>query len=453
MYKFACVARSNTPPISLQAIWTADNGNLPPWKGDFHHDLNTQLSYWPGYSGNHLDLTSSYTNWLWKVKEVNKNWTKRYFGIDGLNVPGVTTISGKEMGGWIQYSMSPTTAAWIAQHFYWQWKYSMDEKFLRERCYPYLSEVERYTAEMLNKEKDKNNKAKLLLSSSPEYNDNSIKAWFDGFTNYDLALIKSFYDFGTEVATTAYDRKPSEWLGVEMTLPELDVNETGLTVAPGHKLDASHRHMSPYMAIYPLCLLDIDNDTEKSIVEKSLKQIEAKGTSQWCGYSFSWMACIYARARQAEKAVKQLQIFASNFCSPNSFHLNGDQKGGQYSSFTYRPFTLEGNFAFAQGVHELLLQTRNGVIELFPAVPDSWKNVSFKTLRAPGAFLVSAERENGVPSQVTITAEQGGKLRIKKKPFRTFYITNLQKKYTLENGIMEIEMKKGETITIKNGYE
>jgi alpha-L-fucosidase 2 len=91
MYKFACVARSNTPPISLQAIWTADNGNLPPWKGDFHHDLNTQLSYWPGYTSNHLDLTAGYTNWLWKVKEEHKRWTKQYFGIDGLNVPGVTT--------------------------------------------------------------------------------------------------------------------------------------------------------------------------------------------------------------------------------------------------------------------------------------------------------------------------------------------------------------------------
>ena len=453
MYKFACVARSNTPPISLQAVWTADNGNLPPWKGDFHHDLNTQLSYWPGYTGNHLDLTASYTNWLWKVKAVNKEWTKRYFGINGLNVPGVTTISGKEMGGWIQYSMSPTTALWVAQHFYWQWKYSMDKKFLKEKCYVYLNEVERYIAEMLNKEKDKNNKAKLQLSSSPEYNDNSIKAWFSNMTNYDLSLIKGFYDFGTEVAATAYDRRPNEWIGMEMTLPELDINETGLTVAPGQNLDASHRHMSPYMAIYPLCILDGDNEKDKAVIEKSIQQIEEKGTKQWCGYSFSWMACIYARAKQAEKAVKQLQIFASNFCSPNSFHLNGDQKGGQYSSFTYRPFTLEGNFAFAQGVHELLLQTRNGVIELFPAIPDSWKNVSFKTLRAEGAFLVSAERENGVPSQVTITAEQGGKLRIKKKPFRTFYITNLQKKYTLENGIMEIEMKKGETITIKNAYE
>ncbi len=161
MYKFACVARSNTPPISLQAVWTADNGNLPPWKGDFHHDLNTQLSYWPGYASNHLDLTASYTNWLWKVKEVNRKWTNRYFGKHGINIPGVTTISGKEMGGWIQYSMSPTTALWVAQHFYWQWKYSMDKVFLKERCYPYLGEVERYIAEMLNDVKDKDWKAIL----------------------------------------------------------------------------------------------------------------------------------------------------------------------------------------------------------------------------------------------------------------------------------------------------
>jgi len=132
--------------------------------------------------------------------------------------------------------------------------------------------------------------------------------------------------------------------------------------------------------------------------------------------------------------------------------LNGDQKGGQYSSFTYRPFTLEGNFAFAQGVHELLLQTRNGYIEIFPAVPDGWKNVSFKTLRTEGAFLVSAERVGGIASEVEVTAEKGGKLSMK-MPFKTFFITNLQKKYKAEKGILEVDMKKGETITVKNGYE
>ena len=54
MYKLGSASRENSYPISLQAVWTADNGKLPPWKGDYHHDLNTQLSYWPVYTGNHL---------------------------------------------------------------------------------------------------------------------------------------------------------------------------------------------------------------------------------------------------------------------------------------------------------------------------------------------------------------------------------------------------------------
>ncbi len=451
MYKFACVARSHTPPVSLQAIWTADNGNLPPWKGDFHHDLNTQLSYWPGYTGNHPDLTASFTNWLWSVKEENKKWTKQYFGIDGLNVPGVTTISGKPMGGWIQYSMSPTTVAWLAQHFYWQWKYGMDNSFLKNRCLPYFKAVDSYISRLLQIDST-TGKYRIPLSSSPEYHDNSIQAWFKNFTNYDLALLRNFYAMYKEVlaaSTPSSGQSHSEKLD---RFPELDTNETGLTVAPGQNLESSHRHLSPYMAIFPLRLIDTDSKEGKAIIERSIRQIESKGTRQWTGYSFSWMACIYARARQAEKAVSQLQIFASNFCSPNSFHLNGDQRGGEYSSFTYRPFTLEGNFAFARGVHELLLQSRRGYIEIFPAVPVAWEDVSFKNLRAEGAFLVSADKENAVPSQVTITAEQGGLLRLK-KPFKTFYITDLSKRYKLVDGIMEISMKKGETVTIRNGYE
>ena len=125
-----------------------------------------------------------------------------------------------------------------------------------------------------------------------------------------------------------------------------------------------------------------------------------------------------------------MQIFSTNFCSPNSFHLNGDQKGGQYSSFTYSPFTLEGNFAFAQGVHELLLQNHDDVIEIFPAVPDSWKNVSFKTLRAEGAFLISAKKENGIASEVEIFSEQGGKLKIK-LPFEKWTVNGIERKKIL----------------------
>lgn len=448
MYKFGCVARSNTPPISLQAIWTADNGNLPPWKGDIHNDLNTELSYWPGYESNHLDLTSSYTHFLWRTKEENKKWTNQYFGVDGLNVPGVTTISGKAMGGWIQYSMSPTTVCWLAQHFYWQWKYSMDKKFFYEKLKPYYNDITKYLVNIIDKETHQ-----LPLSSSPEVNDNSIKAWFMNYTNYDLALCRYVRKTTNEIirvdTTTGYRKMVSSLT----LLPEFDINETGLTVAPGKNLEISHRHMSPYMAIYPLCLLDIDNPDDSIVIKKSLHHIESLGTREWCGYSFSWMACLYARAREADNAVRQLQVFASNFCSPNSFHLNGDQKGGQYSSFTYRPFTLEGNFAFAQGIHELLLQNHGDVIEIFPAVPDEWKNVSFRTFRAEGAFLVSAKKENGIVNELKIYSEQGGNLKLK-LPFKTWTVKGIERnKIKCDGNIAEIKTLKGQNIIFRIGGE
>ena len=117
LYKLGSVSRKGAPAITLQAVWTADNGSLPPWKGDFHNDLNTQLSYWPAYTGNHLQEAVSFTDWLWKIRSVSLQYTKQYFGVDGLNVPGVVTLNGDPMGGWIQYSLSPTVSAWCAQYF------------------------------------------------------------------------------------------------------------------------------------------------------------------------------------------------------------------------------------------------------------------------------------------------------------------------------------------------
>ena len=450
MYKFGCVARSNTPPISLQAIWTADDGNLPPWKGDLHHDLNTELSYWPGYSGNHLDLTEGFTNWLWKVKDENKRWTKEYFEMDGLNVPGVTTISGKPMGGWIQYSMSPTTSAWLAQHFYWQWQYSMNKNFLVEKALPYINDVCKFLDYLTGDSATR----KLPLSSTPEYNDNSIKAWFFNWTNYDLALVKNIFE--TVWAADLNLKKEIDakyWLLQWSVLPRFSSNETGLPIAMNQNLEHSHRHHSPFMAIHPLGLLNVEDSTERSIIENSLHHIEKLGTRKWVGYSFSWIASIYARAQNGDSAAMNLKRFATNFVSPNSFHLNGDQKGGQYSDFTYRPFTLEGNFAFAQGIHEMLLQSHKNFIEVFPAVPTEWKNISFKTLRTEGAFLVSAKKENGVPMEVKIKAEAGGVLRIK-LPFKTWINTGIDRSLIkIENGIAEMKTSKGQTITFKNAFE
>lgn len=450
-YKLGSVARKGAPAITLQAVWTADNGSLPPWKGDFHNDLNTQLSYWPTYTSNHLAEGETFTDWLWNIKAESKKYTKSYFGVEGLNVPGVVTLSGYPMGGWIQYSMSPMVNAWCAQHFYWQWKYSMDKKFLDERAYPYITQSALFLENITRMEKGVR---KLPLSSSPEYHDNSINAWFLDWSNFDLGLAKFLFKAAAEVSLAkGLKAEQQHWLGLYKQLPELESNAAGLTIAPGQDLNDSHRHMSQYMAIYPLAILDANKAEDKVVIDNSFKRLEEKGTRAWCGYSFSWMASLYARAYEADKAVKQLQIFASNFCSPNSFHLNGDQKGGQYSGFTYRPFTLEGNFAFAQGVNELLLQSRADYVQVFPAVPADWKDVSFSNLRSEGAFLISAAKVNGVPQKVKVVSEQGGKLNIR-LPFKNLVAKNQKGvaiKASTVNGITSLNMKKGETVDFLNG--
>lgn len=58
----------------------------------------------------------------------------------------------------------------------------------------------------------------------------------------------------------------------------------------------------------------------------------------------------------------------------------------------------------------MLLQSYSGTIGVFPAIPASWRDVSFKGRRAEGAFIVSAERKDGRTRSIDIVAEAGGVL-------------------------------------------
>ncbi|HSH19950.1 MAG TPA: hypothetical protein VLA03_05835, partial [Draconibacterium sp.] len=417
MYKFGAAARSDAPPIALQSVWTADHGKLPPWKGDFHHDLNTQLSYWPAYAGNYLDLEKGFLNWLWKYRPAFKKYTKDYFEVEGMNVPGVTTLEGEPMGGWIQYSMGQTVGSWLAHHFYLHWKFSMDKEFLEQRAYPWLKDVAIFLDEVSIK--GENGKRKLRISSSPEIYNNSAEAWFEETTNFDLALIRWNFEKAAELATElGLNEEADKWTQILSEWPELTVDaKSGFMFAPGFPYHESHRHFSHLMAFHPLGLVDFSNgEADKKIIENTLTHLEEMGSDYWTGYSFSWQGNLYARAFDGDNAARVLRIFAECFCLKNSFHVNGDQCKAGHSTMTYRPFTLEGNFAFASAIQEMLIQSHTGVVKLFPAIPADWKEASFSNLRTYGAFLVSAKMENGLVSGIDIVSEKGGEL-VLENPF------------------------------------
>jgi len=413
MYKFGCIARQESPPISLQAVWTADNGRLPPWKGDFHHDLNTQLSYWPAYSGNHLDLENGFIDWLWNIRETGKKYTKWYYEVDGLNIPGVTTLRGEPMGGWIQYSLGPTVSAWLGHHFYLHWRYSMDQDFLTDRAYPWIKDVAIFLDQISIR--DSSGIRKLPISSSPEIYNNSREAWFGQTTNFDLGLIRFTYEKAIEMAEVlGLQDDAGTWKSILDEWPSYAVDgESGLMFAPGYPYDESHRHFSHLMAFHPLGLVDMSKGEQNQIViRNTLRNLEQHGTDWWVGYSFSWLGNLYARSFEGDNAAEILRTFATCFTLPNSFHVNGDQSGTGKSRFTYRPFTLEGNFAFASGIQEMLIQSHTNIIRIFPAIPNDWQDLSFNNLRTEGAFLVSAQMEQGITTDVRIVSEKGETLKL-----------------------------------------
>jgi alpha-L-fucosidase 2 len=454
MYKFGSASRKGAPPITLQAVWTADNGKLPPWKGDFHHDLNTQLSYWPAYASNHAEEAAVFTDWLWEHKSRFEAYAKQVFNVGGLNVPGVSTLDGAPMGGWHMYSLSPTAGAWLAQHFYLQWRYTGDRKFLADRAYPWLKETAEFLEQLTVTE---NGVRKLPMSSSPEFRDNRIDAWYLSMSNYDLALCRFAFAKAAELADElGLQQEANHWRQILSQFGTYDLSPDGsLSVAKDVPMNVSHRHFSHLMAYHPLGLLNYDQETDRDIIRKTVNQIVQNGSSAWCGYSFSWLASLYARMEQGDSAAAALRTFASCYCSPNSFHLNNNLCEQDPSGETGGPFTLEGNFAFAAGLQEMLLQSYDGIIRIFPALPASWKDASFSHMRTEGAFLVNASRKNGVNESFTLEAPEGGIARIR-LPFRTFVIRSLSGAEQLHEdtpGILLLKFEKGGKAVIENGYE
>ena len=443
LYKLGSVARENSYPISLQAVWTADNGKLPPWKGDFHHDLNTELSYWPVYTGNHLQEGLGYLNTIWNQRDTYKKYTKEFFEVEGLNIPGVATLDGQPMGGWCQYAMSQTAGAWIAQHYYLHWKYSADRDFLKSRAYPFIKEVATFLENISSVNKE--GLRVLEFSTSPEIFDNSLKAWFPTMTNYDLSLMTFLFKAADELASElGLTDEAAHWKEIGTQLPALNLDkQQALTFAKGFPYENSHRHFSHAMAIYPLGLLDWSQGKEdQKIIKETIHKLDQYGPAFWTGYSYSWLANLKARALDGEGAAEALSTFAQCFCLKNTFHANGDQSGTGKSTFTYRPFTLEGNFAFAAGVQEMLLQSHTGIINVFPAVPKSWKEVEFEDLRAQGAFLVSAKKEKGVITSIRISSEKGGVAKLHCDKSLTPSVDSVQ----WENGLAVITMQPGESV-------
>jgi alpha-L-fucosidase 2 len=421
-YFYGAASRRGAPPMPLQGVWSADAGTLPPWKGDYHNDLNTQMTYMGYQAAGHFEEGATFLDMLWSLLPTFRRFAHDFYQAPGAAVPGVMSLEGQALGGWGQYSLSPTMGAWNAHLFYLHWRYTGDDKFLRTRAYPWCREIGDCLLHLLTPDED--GTLRLPLSSSPEIFDNTRRAFLIPNTNYDLMSLRMLFRSLTEMALAVGDSQAAQrWAAADQQLGDWHVDVDGtLLLDQQTALPGSHRHLSNLMGLYPFNLITIEGgDRDQRTIAASLRQWDAMGTSAWCGYSFSWMAALRARVGDAEAALRNLDIFVRAFILRNGFHANGDQTKSGYSNLTYRPFTLEGNFLLMAALHEMLLQSWSEVpdtdgtdcLRIFPATPWSWHEASFADLRSEGGHRVSARRENNATTWLRVVAGRDSVLRIR----------------------------------------
>ena len=269
------------------------------------------------------------------------------------------SLAGQPLGGWGQYSLSPTMSAWSAHLFYLHWRYTGDDEFLRERAYPWCSDVGACMLESAQAGGRRDAEAATLFVARDFRQQPARVARTEFQLRPDVSQDAVSIIAGNGRCAAGNRTRSSNGPRRRPALGDFHTDATGLLLIDAKTaLPASHRHLSNLIGLHPFNLITCEGDAQDARrIQASLAQWDQLGTSGWCGYSFSWMSCLRSRVGDAEAALRNLDIFCKAFTLRNGFHANGDQTRSGYSSFVYRPFTLEGNFLAAQAVQEMLLQS------------------------------------------------------------------------------------------------
>ena len=398
-----CRGKPMFPPGLYGNFITVDK---PSWGGDYHLNYNYEAPFYAAVSSNHPELTDYYADPLLAAVEGGRKNASDYLGCEGIYFPvslGPKGLFPEEDRIYPEkmFLGQKLCASYAAVIPVLRWRGTLDAQYARSVLYPYLLDVAAFWDSFLKKEK--NGRYSIVgdaIHEIPYYQKGFRASKYKGAIRaknsvLSLGLVRMVYstllslaepmgataqqrDHWQEVLDhlSPYTKKRGKYIYTQRGPKKYKVNTVGIQhIFPvGEGMDGKKAVK-----------------TAKKTVEKMKRWQDENGTNS-----------LYPAAVRvgipADEILKHYIHNREHFLLDNGLY---NHKGG----------CLENVSLGASMLNEMMLQCRKDVIRVFP----NWKkelNCEFRSLRADGAFLVSAKMEDGFVRYVEIVSEKGAPLTL-----------------------------------------
>ena len=446
-------ALRGVPVAGLCGLWFGQNHSpvqILPWKGCYTNDYNMQLPVMPTFRTNHPELAeATFQTLLNQLPEAKRNAHELY-NLLGALYSVTTGPSGKDASS-ATYRFCHGGGPYWGVLLWWHYLYTKDLDFLKTVSYPIMREVAVFFSEYMVWHEDEQS-YHLENSQNPEL---MYIKYFDPIDT--LCLLK--YTLSATIEASVIFNEDAvlreKCRHIIEHYPPYPSHENGFLPLKGLMPDHIN-HSRTLAGVFPTGEFDLETTPEWE--ELCLKEINSPNWDFFMktyacnnGCLEGWSGKVYHRGVPAcrlglkETAWKYLEDLIKTNLKPNGlishniavlansalseqniskipegqiYHDHGNEPvklaevtNGRVWEETTEDLeckekmypVLEGPAVYLLLVSEMLIQSHNGILRLFPGLPDS-RDASFLDLRAEGPVLVSAERLDGEVRFIKIKA-------------------------------------------------